>query len=173
MHTWTDSVTFLFSAPHFLLSVLFFFSPHHVNYIYPQRDCLCLRVWEQLSKREERDEGGLQKGKQRRTQRKREENIDLQRKGRVWSASRAYMMNGREIGKATLSILLLFNLSLSLAFFLLPPFLTVALSAGIKKKKKKGFLCSSAQASHTAKNIRLIYTAVIRPLDLKQSGTHN
>lgn len=83
------------------------------------------------------------------------------------------MMNGRETGKPTLNILLLFNLS---TFFLLPHSHRRSL---LNKSLFFIFLYSSARALHTAekalhsKNIRLIYTAVIRPLDLKQSGTCN
>lgn len=101
---------FFFFLPLVFCSVFLF---HHVNYVYPQKDCLCSRVLRAFEQERQR------KRKQRRTQQKRKKkSIDLQRKGRVWSASLAYMMNGREIGKATLGIFLLFNLS---ACFLLPP----------------------------------------------------
>lgn len=91
-----------------------------------QKDCLCLRVWERLSKRDG-EENTAKRGKK---------SIDLQRKGRVWSASRAFMMNGREIGTATLNILLLFNLS---ACSLLPP------SSYYYSLLNKSFLCSRIQ----------------------------
>lgn len=101
---------FLFSSP--LCSV---FLLHHVNYFYPQRDFLCFKGVRAVEQERQ------QRQKQCRTQRRRKKSIDLQRKGRVWSASLAYMMNGREIGKPALNILLLFNLSacflLSLSFF--------------------------------------------------------
>ena len=126
---------------------------------FTHRKCLSLSAIEQERQREWKQ----------RTQQKKKKSIDLQKKGRVWSASLAFMMNGREIGKATLHICQLFNLS---AFFFLPPSYYFSLL-------NESILCSSTRASRTvkkalhSKNIRLIYTAVIRPLDLKQSGTRN
>lgn len=167
MYTWTESVLSRIADISLLLRLtpsLFFFSLHYVNYVYPQRDGLCLRVWEQLSKRDrekEKQEGSRRLGGKK--------SLDLQRKARLWSDNLTHMVNGREIGITTLILLLLFNFS---ACFLLP--LSCYCSS-----LNKGFLCSSAQALHTvqkalhSKNIRLIYTVVIRPLDLKQSGTPN
>lgn len=60
MYTWTEGLlsriadVFSFYRSLSLLCSVFLF--HHVNCIYSQKDCLCLRVWEQFSKREVKTE---------------------------------------------------------------------------------------------------------------------
>lgn len=133
------------------LSLLLFFL---MLITFTHRKCLSLSAIEQERQREWKQ----------RTQKKKT-NLLIYRGRAEWSASLAFMMNGT----ATLHIRLLFNLS---ALVFLPPSYYFSLL-------NESILCSSTRAPRTvkkalhSKNIRLIYTAVIRPLDLKQSGTRN